>query len=233
MRPLLDSLHAQIQRLDGETQQVMRFVLAACAEAGQRVLDVACGHGRFLTLLNGAGLEATGVDINPKSVAKLRDAGLDCLSVDELNGSAKKYDVLLMAHIIEHFSPDALLPFLDGYLDRLKEGGRLVIATPLMTDYFYDDFDHIRPYQPVGIQMVFGEGMPQVQYYSRNKLVLRDIWFRRSPKRLSHARGRYFPGSGRSLVLGLELLAGVAFLLSARLVGTTDGWVGVFEKTRG
>jgi len=122
---------------------------------------------------------------------------------------------------------------MDGYLDRLKPGGRLVIATPLMSDYFYDDFDHIKPYQPAGIQMVFGEGAAQVQYYSRNKLALRELWFRRSPKRISYTRARYLPTRAHWVLLTLDLLAGAAFLLSARLFGTTNGWVGVFEKTRG
>ncbi len=233
MRALLDSLHDKIQNLDGETQQVMRLVSAACAASGGRVLDVGCGHGRMLALLHAAGFEATGVEINPKIVASVRKAGLRCLSLDELNRSDDQYDVLLMAHIIEHFSPDDLLRFMDAYLDRLKPGGRLVIATPLMTEYFYDDFDHIRPYQPSGIQMVFGEGTPQVQYSSRNKLTLQELWFRRSPKRISYARARYLPTRGSWALLALDFLASAAFLLSARLFGTVNGWVGVFEKTRG
>jgi predicted SAM-dependent methyltransferase len=60
-----------------------------------------------------------------------------------------------MSHVIEHFSPKDLIPFLDDYLDRLKVGGRLVIAIPLLTPYFYDDFDHVKPYHPMGILMVF------------------------------------------------------------------------------
>ena len=56
---------------------------------------------------------------------------------------------------------------MDGYLDRLKVGGHLVIATPLMSNNFYDDFDHVRPYQSLGILMVFGGGAAQVQYYAR------------------------------------------------------------------
>jgi SAM-dependent methyltransferase len=233
MQAFLDSLHARLQGLDGETRRVMRLISAACAASGRRVLDVGCGHGRFLTLLDAAGFEAVGVDVNPKMVASLRNAGLRCLSVDELNRSRDQYDVLVMAHIIEHFDPDGLLRFIDSYLDRLKRGGRLVIATPLMSNYFYDDFDHIRPYQPAGIQMVFGEGTPQVQYSSRNKLALRELWFRRSPKRLSYVPGRYLPTRGRRWAVALDLLASAAFVLSARLIGTTDGWVGVFEKTSG
>src|SRR5688572_25198327 len=136
MLGLLRSLHEKIQNLDGETQQLMRLVTAACAASGRRVLDVGCGYGRLLALLHAAGIEATGVEINPAIVAAVRKAGLRCVTLDEFDRSDDKYDVLLMAHVIEHFGPADLLRFMDGYLDRLKTGGRLVIATPLMTDYF-------------------------------------------------------------------------------------------------
>jgi SAM-dependent methyltransferase len=232
MRAWLRSLQDKIQNLDGETQQLTRLVLAACAAAGGRVLDVGCGYGRLLSLLHAAGVEATGVEINPQIAATVRSAGLRCMTAEEFNASQEQYDVVLMSHVIEHFAPAELLSFMDAYLDRLKPGGRLVIATPLMSDYFYDDFDHIRPYQPAGIQMVFGEGAAQVQYYSRNKLALRDLWFRRSPKRISYARARYVPTRAYWILFALDLLASGAFLLSARLFGTTNGWVGVFEKTR-
>ena len=210
----------------------MRSIKSACAASGPRVLDVGCGHGRLLARLQAAGFEATGVEINPEVVATVRKAGLHCLTPDEFSRSNEPYDVLLMAHVIEHFGPADLLRFMDGYLDRLKPGGRLVIATPLMSDYFYDDFDHVRPYQPAGILMVFGEGAPQVQYYSRNKLALKELWFRRSPKLLRFARGRYLRTPSRWALFAMDVLAAAAFLVSARLFGTIDGWVGVFEKTR-
>src|SRR5437588_11052930 len=128
----------------------MRLVAAACAASGKRVLDVGCGYGRLLALVKAAGFEVTGVEINAEIVAANRKAGLSCISADEFKTSNDRYDVMLMAHVIEHFAPADLLHFMDIYLDRLKPGGRLVIATPLMSDYFYDDFDHIRPYQPAG-----------------------------------------------------------------------------------
>lgn len=209
----------------------MRQVSAACAASGQRVLDVGCGFGRFLDQMQAAGLDATGVDVNPNIVAANRRAGLRCLEAREFAQSKDSYDVMLMAHVIEHFGPQELLRFLDDYLDRLKPGGRLIIATPLLSDYFYDDFDHIRPYQVAGIQMVFGEGAAQVQYYSRNKLVLRDLWFRRSPHRVTFSRARYLRTPWRFVLAGLDLAAAAAFLLSGRLIGKANGWVGVFEKT--
>jgi SAM-dependent methyltransferase len=228
---LLGVLHEKSMALDGETGQVVRFVTAACTMSGRRVLDVGCGYGRCLERLHAAGFDVTGVDINPDIVSANRQRGLHCLGVDEFRATRDEYDVILMSHFIEHFAPESLLAVMDGYLDRLKKGGRLVIATPLMSDYFYDDFDHIKPYQPAGIRLVFEDKGSQVQYRARNRLAMRDLWFRRAPWKISHARGRYFPGLQSRLLIVLDLLAAAVFLLSFRRIGRVDGWVGVYEKT--
>jgi len=41
--------------------------------------------------------------------------------------------------------------------------------------------------------MVFGEGSAQCAVPLRNKLCAEELWFRRSPKRISYAAGRYLP----------------------------------------
>jgi len=56
--------------------------------------------------------------------------GLSCYSPEEVRALDTRWDAILMAHVIEHFSPADLLQFLDSYLDRLTECGFLVIATP-------------------------------------------------------------------------------------------------------
>jgi len=228
----LRSLHEKLMSVDGETERVIGLITAASAASGKRVLDVGCGHGRFLGPLHGAGFDVTGVEVNPDTVSANRKRGWRCLGIEEFKASQGEYDVILMSHFIEHFPPEKLLTVMDGYLDRLKKGGRLVIATPLMSEYFYDDFDHVKPYQPAGIRLVFEDDTAQVQYRSRNRLALRDLWFRRAPLKISHVRGRYIPGAQTRLLIVLDLLAAALFLLSFRRIGKVDGWVGVYEKTR-
>lgn len=129
---------------------------------------------------------------------------------------------------------ESLKEFMDDYLDRLKVGGHLIIATPLMSDYFYDDFDHVKPYQPTGILMVFGGNNAQVQYYARNKLELKDVWFRKSFFRFSHVRSKYIRSAiaGRLLQV-FHLCSATLSYLSRGRFGKTDGWIGVFEKVGG
>lgn len=231
MRAFWRGLYLGSLNLDGETRHLLSLLKSLQSESARHVLDVGCGYGRLLAPIHRAGMDVTGVDVNPQIVAVNRGNGLHCLTADEFRESADLYDIVVMAHIIEHFHPDELLVFMDSYLDHLKPGGRLIIATPLMSDYFYDDFDHVKPYQPTGILMVFGEDAAQVRYYARNRLVLRDIWYRRSPLRLSHSRLRYVRTPWRYALIAADFLCALAYLLSARVIGKTNGWVGVFEKT--
>ena len=132
--------------------------------------------------------------------------------------------------MIEHFSPEALLQFMEFYLDRLKCGGYLIIATPLMTKYFYDDFDHVKPYTPTGIEMVFSGLDAQVQYYSKKKLKLLDIKYKKYYYRLINKRGLYVKKKSRYLILGINFLSAVIFKLSWGVLGKRDGWIGIYKK---
>jgi len=135
-----------------------------------------------------------------------------------------------MSHVIEHLSSSELLHFMDAYLDRLKPLGYLVLATPLLSSNFYDDFDHVRPFSPTGLLMVFGDQTAQVQYYARNRLALKDLWFRKGPWRPSHVRARYIRSPMTRPVQIVEFLAAGVFHLSAGWLGRTDGWIGLFQK---
>src|SRR5213593_424556 len=195
MFPLIKPLYRSTVSItvDHETRKVTEFVGRRSAGLGQRckVLEAGCGRGRYLRMLSGMGFDVTGVDANPELVRANREAGVHCLTTEEFKQSNERYDVLLLSHVIEHFPPGDLVAFMDGYLDRVKVGGHVVVATPLFTRFFYDDFDHVKPYNPVGFLMVFGENRAQVQYYARNKLRLEDIWIRRGYWRFAHRRSRY------------------------------------------
>lgn len=224
-------LNQYLLQYDFESLKFMEFVSASIADRDARILDVGCGYGRYLKLLTDKGLNVVGVEENESIVKHNQSAGLNCVTVKEFTETDDQFDLIIMSHIIEHFPPCELKDFLDSYLDRLKVGGNLIIATPLMSSYFYDDFDHIKPYQPVGIMMVFGEGDAQVQYYARNKLELKDIWFRKSFYRLSYIRGKYISGNFVSRVLQFfHFCSALISCLSRGSIGKVDGWVGVFEK---
>ena len=225
-------LYRAMVTMNDEIHRVVEFVRRSWPGPPKecRVLDVGCGNGRYLRILSESGFDMSGVDENPELVQANKNAGMHCLTVDEFARTQDIYDVMLMSHVIEHFTPKDLVSFLDSYLDRLKVGGRLIIATPLLTPYFYDDFDHVKPYHPMGILMVFGTETAQVQYYSRNKLALEDIWIRRSPVRPPHTRGRYMQSIQARPRQMLEFFSALLFRASGGLIGESDGWVGLFRK---
>jgi SAM-dependent methyltransferase len=226
---MLGKAYARLISVDTESRAVVAAIGAAVRASPGLVVDVGCGYGRYLRLLVAQGMDTLGVEVNPVIVEKNNAAGLRCMTPEQFDASGKRANVLLMAHLIEHFAPRDLLAFLDRWLDRLETGGELVIVTPLESPHFYDDFDHVKPYHPEGLQMVFG-GAAQVQYWSKHRLELVDVVFRRSPWRATLTRALYRGGPGAWPWYLANALAAVAFRLSFGLLGRKTGWIGRFRK---
>lgn len=231
MQEVLKLAYRRLVGFDNETPRLLAFVRHACAGISRPViLDIGCGYGRTLRALRAVGLPALGIEVNPAIVAHNRGEGLECLLPDEFRNLGLAADVIVMSHVVEHFGPLQLLAFLDDYLSYLRPGGYLVIATPLASDRFFDDFDHVRPYQPLGFSMVYGAGDAQVQYLGKHRLELIDLWFRRSPFGVAFARGLYVRAWTSRWLQSANLAGVAAFRISAGLIGRTTGWVGMFCK---
>jgi SAM-dependent methyltransferase len=215
-----------------EENKFMQFVMSCNIGPGDKILEVGCGFGNKLKLVMGLGLNIIGVEINPTIVEENKREGLVCLTSEEFNELNEHYDLMIMSHIIEHFTPSDLIKFMDNYLDRLKNNGYLIIITPLLSKLFYDDYDHIKPYQPKGISMVFGKGNAQVQYYARNSLELIDIWFRREPFMVNYYAGVYLKKYSRFPKL-VNIVLALIYRISFGLIGRTNGWMGLYKKISG
>lgn len=227
---LLKNIIRNILYIRNEEKKVLEIIESLNLSKNQVILDVGTGRGRYIKLLGHASdANIIGIEINKELIEQSKEAGLNVISIEEFEMLDNQYDVILMSHIIEHFNPVDLLAFIDTYLDKLRKGGVLIIATPLHSSYFYDDFDHVRPYRPTGIQLVFGSHKKQVQYYSRNKLELIDIWFRKAPYRLVNYAGLYLHKYSRLPTLFNVILA-ILFRLTYGFIGQKNGWIGVYRK---
>lgn len=230
LRALFGYLGALATTEDNEQRQPLKFLLALKIRPDARILEVGCGYGRIMRALKKGGYDPIGVEINTTITTKIRDEGLHCIAPEDLDKDMAPYDAVVMFHVIEHFEPRSLRDFIDSYVDRIAAGGYLIIATPLLSNTFYDDFDHIKPYQPTGLLMVFAGDDGQVQFYGRNKIKLVDLWFRREPFCIRYLRSVHIYSRGTRLVALVNFLSALAFKCSGGLIGKTNGWMGVYQK---
>ena len=103
------------------------------------VLDVGCGIGRNLTHLRGDGV---GVDMDPEAVAIARARGLRAFSADEFPGvpeaALDHYDSLLVAHVLEHMSPDDAAALVRSYAAYVRPGGQVILIVPQQAGFRSD-----------------------------------------------------------------------------------------------
>ena len=107
---------------------------------GKRLLDLGCGNGEFLLSARSAGWDIMGVDFDPKAVATACSQGLDIRmgGVESLDPSIEQFDVITLAHVIEHVhSP---VEVLQACYNLLKPGGYLWIETPNIASEGYKLF---------------------------------------------------------------------------------------------
>ena len=101
--------------------------------AGSDVLDIGCGRGEFLELLQARGVRARGLDLNQEMVAECRSRGLEAQHGDAVSHLASLPDGalggLFAAQVVEHLEPEYLLRFIELAFHKLRPGGLMVLET--------------------------------------------------------------------------------------------------------
>jgi SAM-dependent methyltransferase len=109
-----------------------------------RTLDIGCGAGRNLEALDAG---SVGIDPNPHVVAMARERGLPALTTEEWEASElrvpESFDGLLLAHVVEHLSPQDAEALLRDHLRYLRPGGRVFLVCPQERGYA-SDATHVR-----------------------------------------------------------------------------------------
>lgn len=118
--------YAKVNRLDPHHLRRVRQALPKLA--GTDVLEVGCGRGHLLHLLQRQGARAVGVDANPQAVAQGATTGMQVADATALPFDDASFDALVSVHTIEH------LPQLDAGLAEMvrvvRPGGRLLLIYP-------------------------------------------------------------------------------------------------------
>lgn len=111
---------------------LLLFVPAMPRSKIGKILDIGCGGGDTLMLLQGLGWEAHGLDIDKNAILAAKKRGLQRVSFGTMD-VLKKYpnnffDAIRLYHVIEHLEdPDTCLRVAR---QKLKKGGEIIIGTP-------------------------------------------------------------------------------------------------------
>jgi ubiquinone/menaquinone biosynthesis C-methylase UbiE len=118
-------------------------------QTGQRLLEIGCGRGEFLSAFQQLGMDCSGVDLSDYNFSNLKDIKIKKVDIskDPLPFKDDYFDVIYHKSLIEHlYSPDHLMKETGRVL---KPGGRVIILTPdwvSQMKVFYEDYTHSRPY---------------------------------------------------------------------------------------
>jgi O-antigen chain-terminating methyltransferase len=142
------------------------------------VLDLGCGRGEALELLEKNGIPARGVDISDEMVARCREKGLrvekgDLIGALESTPEGSLGGVISF-HVIEHLPREVLERLVRLSWKALAPGGVLVLETPSPLSVvvgarnFWLDPTHLRPVHPETLKLSFElAGFDQVERIDR------------------------------------------------------------------
>ncbi len=170
-----------------------------------RLLDVGCGQGEFLTHAEQSGWDATGVDIDPLRVRIAREQRGLSISLgllDQVNFPSNHFDVVFMSEVIEHVVDP--VPLMQEIHRILRPGGVAFVRTGnarswsarlrgATWDYYRFQFHgHIRYYSPRTAQsLACASGFSRVSSTTQGfafmeAAEMRGHWFR-APLKLVQA----------------------------------------------
>lgn len=127
-------------------------------QPGHRIVDLGCGRGEWLKLLQDEGYNALGLDLSPVNTALCKELSLEALTGDAIAWLTEQTDSSISCitgfHIIEHLEFPVLRQLFEQAMRVLQPGGLLILETPnaenLVTGatHFHTDPTHLHPLPP-------------------------------------------------------------------------------------
>lgn len=128
---------------------------AVIRTGGKLVMDLGCGRGDWLGLLQDSDIPAVGIDTKPTKIEELRDKGLNVQLGDARSVLAQTEDESLACitahHLIEHLPFEEVLWIIRESMRVLAPGGVLLVETPNIQNVmvgatsFYNDPSRLHP----------------------------------------------------------------------------------------
>lgn len=154
----LDYAFLQHMGHDSAQQKVHQRMYLDFFAGCSRVVDLGCGNGEFVEMLNERGVDAVGVDADPEMVHHLRERGTAVVEQDVLaymaDLPALSIDGVFAAHLVEHLPYEAVLHLVRDAYRALQPGGAIVLVAPdprslyAHLEMYYQHFGHVSFYDP-------------------------------------------------------------------------------------
>jgi SAM-dependent methyltransferase len=147
------------------------------SDRSARIIDLGCGHGAVVHFAQTAGYQnAMGVDRSPEQVKEAQRLGIAGVKEGDLLGtleslSNESVDLIVAFDVIEHFTKDELVLFVDEVNRVLRKGGKWIIHTPNGESPFagrirYGDFTHEQAFTRTSLaQLLNASGFSLVTCY--------------------------------------------------------------------
>ena len=121
------------------------------------VLDIGCGRGEFLELLQENGIHSKGVDLYDDYAEYCKMKGLDAVCDDCLHylKNCDSVDGIFVGQVVEHLEPDQIMELCVRSYEKLEENHYIILETPnptslaIYTHAFYIDPSHVKPVHPL------------------------------------------------------------------------------------
>jgi len=129
-----------------------------------KLLDIGCGRGEWLQMVQGYGIPCYGVDAAASMAAKATEVGVEVMVGDGLahlkSLASESLSGVTAFHVVEHLTFDQQMLLLSEAFRVLKRGGILILETPNPENIvvgacnFYMDPSHTKPLPPLLLEFL-------------------------------------------------------------------------------
>jgi O-antigen chain-terminating methyltransferase len=162
-----------------QEQQERYLTLFPPPEVPGRIVDIGCGRGEMVELLRGAGHDVLGVDPDSAMIQTCQAKDLPVVQADGISWLQRidedSLKGIFCAQVVEHLLTSEMERLLRLGLEKLKQGGVLVVETInprslfALGNHFYADLSHVRPVHPETLRFICEQvGFTRVQLEERS-----------------------------------------------------------------
>ncbi|MCP4154883.1 MAG: class I SAM-dependent methyltransferase [bacterium] len=166
---------------EGKVKEKLKKYLPVFS-ASDHVLDIGCGRGEFIELLQLEGKKADGIDISQSMLRVAEEKGLNCKEYDALQYLEQSGDEsiggIFSAQVIEHLQPEYLRELVQESFRSLKKGAHILLETvnPLsvfaLSNIYFLDVTHQKPLHPEYMRYLLeSSGFSEVDIIYSDELV--------------------------------------------------------------